>query len=645
MSNRKKYDDAKSKINAYKTVRDQKKKERDAKRSAAKDSLDQKKQDSKKQLNEFKDKGKEKVNELKNNVKNQLEELLEVYKQLLPSTSGSGGLSTLGNLFLQACENTKSRMVEILIDEIVSTIGCSEEQNFQADIPIYIKVSQIDLFKILKDGPEGEFAKFYYEKKETQNGVLPYSMNRELYKRLQSPQSFLQEYGSKYIGASGRQLFNIQYVDQYVDSNNVVQYGDFYKVIVSSQPNGNISITNFLFDYFGSIELFNIEDIAANLINYLIGSLSFSMDTSKQDLSDLEKFFKILMRILGLCFDPTKKIDVGGTSKLPEFDIIDDDFFTVTNQELRQIDYKVDLIKNGLVEFEDCGNVQLPINSQATISILDEVINEVNFPNKLKALFKGLNDTANDPNWKNLISPQIDINALLILNLIKSLPMILVKVILSPKTMLGFIVMLKSITNNFNIEYANLEEFVKQFKKFIVSFTRKIFSIFIEELFAIIKREIKKLVESLLLDIINEAKNKRIQMYTTIVYILLQLVQAFIDFRNCKSVIDEILKLLNLGLSQLNLGLPLFVLAASDFLGGVSDTRAFSNVIENLQRAGLPTDDNGDGSPNLMNSAMFGMIQGQNKEQAENGKTEVFIPSLPVAGGFTKPTKGVGKSY
>jgi hypothetical protein len=23
----------------------------------------------------------------------------------------------------------------------------------------------------------------------------------------------------------------------------------------------------------------------------------------------------------------------------------------------------------------------------------------------------------------------------------------------------------------------------------------------------------------------------------------------------------------------------------------------------------------------------------------------VFIPALPVAGGFTKPTKGVGKSY
>ncbi len=41
----------------------------------------------------------------------------------------------------------------------------------------------------------------------------------------------------------------------------------------------------------------------------------------------------------------------------------------------------------------------------------------------------------------------------------------------------------------------------------------------------------------------------------------------------------------------------------------------------------------------------FGMIKGQNKEQAENGKTEIYIPPLAVAGGFTKPTKGKGKSY
>ena len=50
--------------------------------------------------------------------------------------------------------------------------------------------------------------------------------------------------------------------------------------------------------------------------------------------------------------------------------------------------------------------------------------------------------------------------------------------------------------------------------------------------------------------------------------------------------------------------------------------------------------------------AMMSLIKGQNAEQAENGKTEVYIPPLTVivppfgAGpGITKPTKGYGKSY
>jgi hypothetical protein len=149
-----------------------------------------------------------------------------------------------------------------------------------------------------------------------------------------------------------------------------------------------------------------------------------------------------------------------------------------------------------------------------------------------------------------------------------------------------------------------------------------------------------------LVDIIKEVKNKQIAMYSSIVYILLILGQAFIDYRNCKSVIDEILKLLNLGLSQLNIGLPQFVLAGSALLGGTSDTRTFSNIIQNFQELGLPTGDAPDGEPNLFNQAILSTIKGISKESAENGKTEVFIPPLTITpAGITLPSKGYGKSY
>ena len=231
---------------------------------------------------------------------------------------------------------------------------------------------------------------------------------------------------------------------------------------------------------------------------------------------------------------------------------------------------------------------------------------------------------------------------------------IIYRSVLSPKTMLGFLIMVKAINSNLSQTlddaYDDLTQFMKTFRKFNVNFIRRIYALFVEELFKIVKRDIKKLVEGIISDIVKEAKNKQLQMYSSILYALLIVGQAFIDFRNCKSVIDEILKLLNLGLTQLNLGLPMFALAASKLLGGVSDTRAFANVVENLQKSGLPTGDAPDGSPNRMNQAFEGIIKGMNQEQAENGKTEVFIPPLkvvvtPLGAGITKPTKGYGKSY
>jgi hypothetical protein len=111
-------------------------------------------------------------------------------------------------------------------------------------------------------------------------------------------------------------------------------------------------------------------------------------------------------------------------------------------------------------------------------------------------------------------------------------------------------------------------------------------------------------------------------------------------------VIDEILKLLNLSLTSINLGLPPFILASAALLGGVSDTRATANVIENLQKAGLPTGAAPDGGPNLMNVAISSIIKGQNEETAANGKTQVFVPPLVVTpAGVTLPTTANGKSY
>jgi hypothetical protein len=141
------YEKAKSKVSAYQSVVENKKNTVRQKKEKAKTSTDKKKSEVVKQLNELQSGKNEKKNEIKNEIKNQLEQLLDLFKQSLPK-DGNQSLSTISKFFLEAAEKTKENIKGILVDEIISTIGCSEEQSYEDKLnqPIYIKVNQIDLF-------------------------------------------------------------------------------------------------------------------------------------------------------------------------------------------------------------------------------------------------------------------------------------------------------------------------------------------------------------------------------------------------------------------------------------------------------------------------------------------------------------------
>ena len=657
------YDKAKSKISAFKTTVETKKNEAQEFRQKASTSVDKKKSDVVKQISELENKTKEfsaqKKNEIKSEVKNQLEQMMDLLKETFSST-GSTALTFVKRYFLEAAENTKPQIKTILTEEIINTLGCSEEQSYEDKInqDIYIKVSQIDLFKRLVFSPEDETAKYYYETKNTSPGSIPFSLNRELYKRLQNiGQSYETDYGSKYYGASGQQLFDIEYV-QFYPSTNPTNFGDFYKITLSQQPNNTNTVANFLFDYYESIDILGLNSIFREMLNQLFGGLDFELGISTDKLREEKKFDLILKRIMGICSDPNKKIDVSGNAKLNDQDLIDDSFFEVSNQELRRIENEINNIVTGLVEFDSCEGVKLPINTAAMFSSLDQVITENNPSMQIDLIESALDELSNDPNWSNLvpgIGIDLNIKADVDLKVINNMAKIVYRTVLSPKVMLGFLIMVKALNNNLaqNLDnsFDDLNGFMKTFRNFNVNFMRRIFSIYVEELFKIIKRDIKRLVDTIIREIDKEAKNKQLSMYSSILYALLILGQALIDFRNCKSVIDEILKLLNLGLNQIDISLPTFALASSRLLSGVSNIRAFTNVVENLQKAGLPTGDLPDGSPNQMNRSFKNIIDGMNKEQFDNGKTEIYIPPLKVivpglAGpGTTTPTKGYGKSF
>ena len=654
MSIKDKFEQASSKVDAYKsTINTAVNEEKLQKLSDGLDSNFQKaKSETLKQLNAMGD-IKQRAQQEFENV---FDELTKLFKKTMPSgkNTGSSTIDFLIKQVLMASENTKSRIGEIIADEVLKVAGCSEEQEFNTQ-PIYIPVNDIDLKELLKNDPSSKPWSLRYEKENISVGSQPFSMDKELYNRLQNEGvPFTAEYGSSYIGASGAGIFDIEYVTSYPDPvTNTPIFGDFYKVTLANRLNGD-NLGDFLRDYYGSIDLIDFNMISVEIMNMLTNIIDISGGISVNQKEEQSKFEKILQRILGLCFDNNKEIDVQGTAKLGQLDNIDPSFFEMAPVDLKNIEIEVNNMIQGVTEFTDCNNVKLPVNTEALLDSLTQLINDDvgNAGQNADNLMGLVNNMSKDQDWKLNIPSGIDLNLNVAINndFLKIIPKAVMFAILRPKMLLGLQIVMKSVNPNFSniLALSNLQSFVKTFGNFMVNMLSKIAAIFIEELFILLKKNLRILVETLLVEIVKEAKNKQAAMIAGIIFLIIQLIQGFIDYRECKSLVDEILKLLNLGAAATGISLPSFALAASSLLGGFSPTRAMTEVTERLQSIGIPTGDLPSGAVNINMPAIFKTIKGTYQEQLANGKVEVWIPPLavpPVVAGLTAPAKASGKSF
>jgi hypothetical protein len=187
-------------------------------------------------------------------------------------------------------------------------------------------------------------------------------------------------------------------------------------------------------------------------------------------------------------------------------------------------------------------------------------------------------------------------------------------------------------------------DFLREFKRQAINIISKIGAIFIKELFEIIKRDIKTLIQQIILDLAKEQADKRIIMILKLVQLLITVAQFVRDWRECKSVVDELLSLLQIATTGWGGEIPLPLTFASRLLDGYSATRAFIGTIEELQKMGIPTGPLPDGSPNLTVLSMFGQMKAMSLEEAENGKVQIAIGPLAMTpAGLTVPASAFGK--
>jgi hypothetical protein len=676
------FDSAKSQINSIKTYKEISAGEKQLKRSAG-NSFAQ----STASLNTSLDK-------ISNQQKRYLRDQPTSFNQLLELiniTNGSGlsSLVYLKRKLLEVVVKIEPQIQQIIGDAAIKALGCSQEQTFNgydklnlqvnplttlpAGEGIYVPVQSIDLGSLLKTPVDSKLGKISYEKPEPNvtsgvfrpySGPLPYPMNKELNLRMEDSnlnRSYYQEYGKYYQGTSGLDLFDFAY-------SPTNQYGvnqDCYRVALINKPANSLTtagvtegepvnkVGEFLKDYYSTIKLIDSVDVAESLVNIISGAISINSNLSAQEISQGTKFSLIIQRILGLCFDSRREIDVSGISKVAELDGVDDSFFELTEVDLRTIDIRISNIQNGVMEFEDCENVKLPVDYETLIDELGrfrDVSDTLNLDGQVNAMSSILDTIYQNPDWQAFLPTNFNLDVAVNKEILNQIPLAVASSILSPKVLLPIFTLLQVVEgdakNNYNQNITsannivqsgntslggvnnivnNSTDFLVAFRSFNIEVISKIGAIFLKTLYDILKRDILNLVTSVIADISKSARLKKYAIILRLVNILLILAQLVDDYRKCKSLITDILLLLKTIFGRSDGSIPMPLLLLTQFLPGTSPERSTINTIELLQSVGIPTGTLPDGSPNLMGIYNLMTHKGADKEAAENSKGEGVV--------------------
>ena len=556
-------------------------------------------------------------------------------EKLKRSERGGSVQKYLIKTFITALTQLKPKLVELIQEEIILAAGCSQDQTYTPGQDLYLRVQSIDFLGQLKTDPTTPVGKITYEQNNLTFPQIPYAMNKELYNRIQNiNQPFSVQYSALYRGLSTQDLFDLTYVE--FDGGG--SPGNYYRVNLANRVTGN-RVKEFLKDYFKTIDVIDFKNIFANLMNMLTGAISIKKGDGVDDLKAFYRIFAILQRIFGLCFDSNKEIDVSGSAKLSEVDLIDDSFFELTEVDLNFIDQQVSNILNGVAEFTECDNVKLPIRPDAIIDAIDNII-FVPGTNNNNAIDNATNlpeTLTQNPDWLPLT---ISIDA----DFLKEFPKAVVFSLLSPKVILPLGIVLLSVGNNEINNINSYSDFAKKFKSLFINVASKIGALFAKIVFDIVKKDIINNVKSTITDIKSEKTNKRLAIILSLVEIITSVARLIKDFRECKNVIQELLNLLKLLSRSFGDNIPLPLLLASRFLEGYSATRANINIIGEFEKLGIPTGPMSDGSPNKFMVAVKAIVDGIDKEEAQNGKVQVACDGFSVTPiGVTIPGFCYGK--
>ena len=228
-------------------------------------------------------------------------------------------------------------------------------------------------------------------------------------------------------------------------------------------------------------------------------------------------------------------------------------------------------------------------------------------------------NTINLPlNTKFSLSPNVEID--MNLKMILMLPVILVEPLFSPKISMYFGVIYKRYYNNNQDLWKTKDDYYLFIGKLIELVIKDLIKFLLKKLFAIVKKEIVKLIKKIIVRILSE----KIMGYVSQLQSLLAIYNALkgqippqipsVNFDNCKSVLDNLIKLFETPNIPPGTMLPPGMSMMGMMKTGLSSTSITQSAVEKMNAKGLNTKAMPDGTPNpnvvIANSVSSAMVEG-----------------------------------
>lgn len=365
-------------------------------------------------------------------------------------------------------------------------------------IPSYLKsngsgiiteVNKIDFFDMMKVDPQSMAGSLMYNDYDIPSLTNSTDFNTFLYGTIQND-------GTTETWNTTQQILDVRFdsVNTSPTPNNTLKFN-------ANTSFDNKSLTEFNNTYVDSIDLFNSENLLNKLMDMLFGSITFEVNKTTSQVVKEKQIEEIINCIVNA----------------DENDVIDDNYFTFTNEQMIQLENEAYWKKNGIRIVETCGNAKTSIQTATLTAITSGITSaQIGQPKKeaISDGIKQLSQTVGNQSPSTKDSYALELN--FIEGLISSIIKAIISLILSPKVISIFLINYKIIYGQ-NEEYDNAIDFMKQNKTLVKDISKSVRNAIISILLNTVLKEVSNLVSATAMEIATEkAKNQVAQILSLV---------------------------------------------------------------------------------------------------------------------------------